>query len=237
MKQFKPKSRFFQITKTIQAGIIFAVFIIYILALILNTDFRATVFHNPLSLTVSIILWILFLTSIIFIYLDFAVFNKSLKECDDIQKNAYLDDLTGMPNRFSCDLVFQMYAEPDKMKHVACALIIIDNLISINETISHEAGNQVIIDFSNILEEIGEDYGFVGRNGGNEFLLVIENCNKNQMEDFFEQLNTRLKRYNTLELNTPIEIYYKYVLNDELQATRFSQLITEVYKLVHNRDH
>ena len=228
MKHFKPKSRFFQITKLIQAGILLVSFITYFLFIFLNADFR--------SLFANILLGLFFIVNLVFTYLDLTVFKKAIKESDDIQRNAYLDDLTGMPNRFSCDLVFQMYAEPDKLKHVACALIVIDNLISINENISRDAGNQIIIDFSNILEEIGEDYGFVGRNGGNEFLLVIEKGTRNQMENFFEQLNTRLKRYNALELNNPIEINYKYVLNDELNATRFSSIITEVYKQVHTKD-
>ena len=236
MKTFKPKSHFFKITKLIQSGILFTGIVIYFLFLILNTEFRAAIFYSTLSLFAHILLWIFFIANSIFLYLDLTIYQKAIKESDDIQKNAYLDDLTGMPNRFSCDLVFQMYAEPDKLKHVGCALIVIDNLISINENIGRDAGNQIIIDFSNILEEIGEDYGFVGRNGGNEFLLVIENGTKSQMESFFSQLNTRLKRYNALELNNPIDISYRYVLNDELNATRFSNIITEVYKQVHARD-
>lgn len=236
MKHFKPKYRFFQITKLIQAGILFTSLIIYLLFIILNDEFRAGIFQNTLSILTNILLLLFFLANALFTFLDLSIFKNTIKESDDIQKNAYLDDLTGMPNRFSCDLVFQMYAEPDKLKHVGCALIVIDNLISINETIGRDAGNQIIIDFSNILEEIGEDYGFVGRNGGNEFLLVIENGTKSQMESFFSQLNTRLKRYNALELNNPIDISYRYVLNDELNAMRFSNIITEVYKQVHTRD-
>ena len=44
------------------------------------------------------------------------------------------------------------------------------------------------------------------------------------MESFFKQLDTRLKRYNVLALNNPIEINYKYVLNDDLHADRSPQL-------------
>jgi GGDEF domain-containing protein len=105
--------------------------------------------------------------------------------------------------------------------------------MAINEQFGREAGNQVIIDFSHILEEIGEEFGFVGRNGGNEFLLVIEKCTKEQMEDFFTQLNARLKRYNVLTLNNPIAIRYGYALNEGLHFTNFSEIITEVYSKVH----
>lgn len=234
MKQYKPKSIFFKITKMIQAGIIFATLVVFILFIILNTDFRMALFQSPLTSVSTMLLWTFFLANIIFTFLDFCIFYKDLRASDEIQRATYLDDLTGMPNRFSCDLVFQMYAEPEKIQHVGCALIEIDNLIATNEQYGREAGNQILIDFSNILEEIGSDYGFVGRNGGNEFLLVIENGNKQSMDNFFDEIHTRLTRYNALELNHPIKIYYKYVLNDELQASRFSEIITEVYKLVHN---
>lgn len=236
MKQYKPKSNFFKITKIIQAGIILATLVVFTFFILLNSDFRLALFGNPLTTIFTMLLWTFFLANIVFIILDFRIFYKNLRDSDEIQRSTYLDDLTGMPNRFSCDLVFQMYAEPEKIQHVGCALIEIDNLIATNEQFGRDAGNQILIDFSNILEEIGSDYGFVGRNGGNEFLLVIENSNKQSMDKFFDEIHTRLKRYNALELNHPIKIYYKYVLNDELHANRFSEIITEVYKLVHNRN-
>lgn len=236
MKNHLIQSHHFKITKIVQAGIIIATLVIFIFLLLLNSDFRMSLFRSPLAILSTMLLWSFFLANVIFIILDFRVFYKTLQVSDEIQHAAYLDDLTGMPNHFSCDLVFQMYAEPEKIQHVGCALIEIDNLITTNEQLGREAGNQILIDFSNILEEIGSDYGFVGRNGGNEFLLVVENGNKQSMENFFNEVHTRLKRYNALELNNPIKIYYKYVLNDELHANRFSDIITEVYKLVHNRN-
>lgn len=236
MKKYTPKSHLFKTIKLVQACVILAILILFILFILFNSDFRMALFRSSLAVFSTMLLWTFFLANAIFILLDFLIFYKELQASDDIQRTAYLDDLTGMPNRFSCDLVFQMYAEPEKIQHVGCALIEIDNLISTNEQHGREAGNQILIDFSNILEEIGSDYGFVGRNGGNEFLLVIENGSSQLMESFFEQLKIRLKRYNALELNHPIEIYYKYVLNDDLHATRFSHIITEVYSKLHHKD-
>ena len=189
MKNHLIQSHHFKITKIVQAGIIIATLVIFIFLLLLNSDFRMSLFQSPLAILSTMLLWSFFLANVIFIILDFRVFYKTLQVSDEIQHAAYLDDLTGMPNRFSCDLVFQMYAEPEKIQHVGCALIEIDNLITTNEQLGREAGNQILIDFSNILEEIGSDYGFVGRNGGNEFLLVVENGNKQSMENFFNELD------------------------------------------------
>ena len=164
-----------------------------------------------------------------FLCIDFTYWGKAINDSDELRKSAYLDNLTGMPNRTSCDLIFEMYGSEKSLLNVGCALITIDNLIDINATKGRDAGNQVLIDFSNILTEVSEGIGFAGRNGGNEFLLVIEDCHSGQMENFFEQLNIRLKRYNALALNDPISIRYEYVLNSEWKLSRFSDIITELY--------
>jgi diguanylate cyclase (GGDEF)-like protein len=197
------------------------------------TVFLAVCCFVPLNVPQNIFIILLIVENAIFIYVDFAVYAKALEESDDIKRTAYMDELTGMPNRYSCDVLFSRYATEQSMQKVGCALIVIDNLMAINDQFGREAGNQVIIDFSQMLEEIGEEFGFVGRNGGNEFLLVIEKCTAQQMEDFFAQLNTRLKRYNVLTLNNPIAIRYGYALNAELHFTNFSEIITEVYSKVH----
>jgi diguanylate cyclase (GGDEF)-like protein len=218
MTQFNSQFKKYKRTKIIQAVL---------------TVFLAICSFIPLDVPQNIFLILLIVENAIFIYMDFAIYLKAIKESDDIKKTAYMDELTGMPNRYSCDVLFSKYATQQSIQKVGCALIIIDNLMAINEQFGREAGNQVIIDFSHILEEIGEEFGFVGRNGGNEFLLVIEKCTKEQMEDFFTQLNTRLKRYNVLTLNNPIAIRYGYALNEALHFTNFSEIITEVYSKVH----
>ena len=50
----------------------------------------------------------------------------------DANQIAYLDKLTGIPNRYSCDLIFQNMDTPDKVKHVGCFLLSIKNLIEIH---------------------------------------------------------------------------------------------------------
>ena len=110
MKQYKPKSNFFKITKMIQARITIATLVVFILFIISNSDFRMALFQSPLASISTMLLWTFFLANIIFTILDHRVFYKALHDSDEIQRSTYLDDLTGMPNRFSCDLVFQMYA-------------------------------------------------------------------------------------------------------------------------------
>lgn len=217
----------------IHLAVIAVCLVFYLVVLVLDAFSPDILDEHLTMLLINGDLIVLFAAALIALYYNFNQIAPALKESDELQKTAFLDDLTGMPNRYSCDLVFEMYGKNQSIENIGCALIIIGNLVTINATSGRDAGNQVIIDFCRILEDIGEDFGFVGRNGGNEFLLVIEDCNKEKMDDFFRQLDDRLTRYNCLELNDAIDIYYKYVLNQDLKADRFSDVITAVYRALH----
>lgn len=237
MNKYKPIFKNYQLTKFLQIGFSLILLVLDILLMVLYPDYRNKLSENPLYFIPQLIIILFIIVNLLFLVVDLTAFRKAVQERDTLKRAAYVDELTGMPNRLSCDLVFQMYGgESAKINHVACALITISNLSATNIALGRDAGDQILIDFCNILEEVGSDYGFVGRNGGNEFLLVIENCTKEHMESFFKQLDTRLKRYNVLALNNPIEINYKYVLNDDLHADRFSAIITAAYNQLHNSD-
>lgn len=61
----------------------------------------------------------------------------------------------------------------------------------------------------------------VGRNGGNEFLMIVNHGSHDTMEYFIESLNQQLKEYNEEHSNAPIQIQYAYILNEEAHAESF----------------
>lgn len=97
----------------------------------------------------------------------------------------------------------------------------------------HVVGDQMLKDFSGILESVGDAFGVVGRNGGNEFLMIVNHGSHDTMEYFIESLNQQLKEYNEEHSNAPIQIQYAYILNEEAHAEYFSTLLTETYNKLH----
>ena len=114
---------------------------------------------------------------------------------------------------------------------MGCALITISNLQKINEEGGREKGDIALQNFSDLLEKVGDSYGFVGRNGGNEFITVLDNCDTSKAEKFISALEDTITQYNN-KPDTPvkIEINYAYALNAEIGAESFSDLITYTYK-------
>lgn len=110
----------------------------------------------------------------------------------------------------------------------------ISNLRMINETKGHSAGDRMILDFCSIFEEIGDKFGFVGRNGGNEYVMVMNACTHEGMQRFIEELTEHLEEYNTQHTEAPIDFQYAYLLNTDVKAQVFSQLLTATYNKLHS---
>ena len=220
----------FKALKIIQLLLMILVIIVYIILFMSIPDMRDYVEHSNALRVTNISLFVLILIGILVTIYDLSKYVPILTEYEEQKNKSYLDALTGIPNRFSCDLVFEMYGENRKLNNVACGIIVIDNLIDINREKGRIAGNQALVDFSWMLEDISDDYGFAGRNGGNEFLLIVDNCDELKIKEIFEKLTKRVSDYNMQPGKDSIKISYAHVLNNKFHATKFSDIIAEAYK-------
>ncbi len=216
--------KYYKILKFIQLFFLITTGIISFLLLVLNPYLSANIFEDKSLFTLCFIVWVLLIVSFLFLLLDFSRLETMISVNHALHKTAYLDNLTGIPNRHSCDLIFESYAYKKNIHNVGCCVLTIKNLLDINRTRSHEEGDAIIQDFCNILENVGDRFGFVGRNGGNEFLVVLESCTEHLIQEFIKQLLEELDVYNHIH-NNKIEVLYEYALNIEEKVTRFSDLV------------
>ncbi len=95
-----------------------------------------------------------------------------------ISYQATHDALTGLWNRaeFEMQLDHAITASRRSFEnHVVC-IVDVDQLKIINETCSHEAGDQLLAKISEMLREHVRDSDMVARLGGDEFGLLLRNC-------------------------------------------------------------
>lgn len=170
---------------------------------------------------------IFFILSVIF---DFYILHKTASIGRHLNKMAYIDKLTGLPNRYSCDILIDSFGAPERLAGAGFILMQIKNLMSVNADAGHDNGNWLISEFCTILEEVSEEYGYVGRNGGNEFIILIENCDSTAADMFLSDLTKRIHGYNEMNVGTPMEIAYARVLNIDEHREKISELISLGYK-------
>ncbi len=90
------------------------------------------------------------------------------------ENSASTDYLTGMPNARS--LFLQLDAEVARCKRsgesVAVLVCDLDGFKAINDRFGHLEGNRVLRDFAARLKECCREYDYIGRMGGDEFVIV-----------------------------------------------------------------
>lgn len=216
----------FKIFKTIQLIVAIILFFVFLI-LLLNPLLRNSIYTNKELFLLCGLLWLFMIYSFITIFFDLKKLRESIVSEHTLNRKAYLDSLTGIPNRYSCDLIFDTYKHATDIGEIGCALFCISNLSDINEKKGREAGDQVLQDFSALLGSVADSYGFVGRNGGNEFIAVLENCSEGCMTTFIHAVEDEIKKQ-----GLPFSITSAYVLNHYEKLAHFTDLISLVYKKI-----
>ncbi len=236
--EFYNRSKRANVYNTIYLYKIFSLVLLCVLTIILAFLFHRDkeIFHRisdastPAFFVVTAICLVLFVISIL---IDFYILRKTASIGRHLNKLVYLDHLTGLPNRYSCDLLIESFNTPERLPNAGFLLMTLSNLNSINDESGHDDGNNLIFEFSSILEDVSENYGYVGRNSGNEFIILIENCDNTVADMFLLELTKRIHGYNEMSVGTPIEVTYARVLNCEEHADKISDLISMGYKKIH----
>ena len=226
--------RYYKQPKWVQLIVLSIITIISFTVLFSNSELRKSLYSNRALFLLAAFMWGLLLFSFVCLLYDFMKMKFFVRESHALNKAAYLDKMTDLPNRNSLDTVFLMGSKDKDISKMGCSLIRISNLPKINDEKGHDYGDRAIQAFSYILESVGDNYGFVGRNGGNEFLAIIENCDAQKMDAFLRSIKSELAEYNGAP-NSPvyIEIKYVYTLNSELNLGTFTELITNTYRKLH----
>lgn len=86
------------------------------------------------------------------------------------------DPLTGLLNRRSISLRMSELGRSEPNNGNAVLLLDVDDFKFINDTHGHAVGDLVLIEISAIISQSMRAPDFVGRFGGEEFLVILENC-------------------------------------------------------------
>lgn len=109
---------------------------------------------------------------------------------DNMERLSYTDGLTGLHNRMGMDKFIPEWMDAGKFDTMAMAAIDLDNFKTINDTYGHAAGDKALITLSMNLQNFYRDTNaLVGRNGGDEFLILIKDADPQWLEENMRQLH------------------------------------------------
>ena len=129
-----------------------------------------------------------------------------------LEQRAYTDAHTGLPNKDACE---ELLNNKEKVsEHTACLMFDLNNLKIINDTKGHSKGDQLIFNFVHLLRRVIPQEAFVGRYGGDEFMVVIYNTSKTEIEDILMQLSREKDSLNSRGNDMPIDYACGWAISD-----------------------
>lgn len=142
-------------------------------------------------ISIFIFLGILFIATVIM----FIVSHRGeAKEKKVLENLSIQDPLTSALNRRAFDFTAGQYLGylGKTLKNEASLLFIdIDYFKHVNDRFGHEAGDKILKEFSAALREIFGDEGYVSRYGGDEFVVLVQNGDKDAINKQLELLKKK----------------------------------------------
>ena len=167
----------------------------------------------------------------------FSSMNDSIARHDrDVRRMAYTDALTGLTNRlaFRESLDHRLMMLRGAGRQLALLFADIDDFKRVNDTLGHEAGDDVLVQFANrirdVVERMGGDESLLARFGGDEFVILIQNGDVRASA-------TRLAEVLVRELGQPLVVEGRQVfLGTSIGITLFPEDASGATGLMKNGD-
>ena len=137
--------------------------------------------------SIGTIVMLYYLQKIIEIYL----------QAESAHQSANTDYLTKLPNRRKMDLLLneQIAASRANSFPLTISLFDVDYFKKVNDTYGHDVGDSVLVELSDLLTAyIGQKF-YVGRWGGEEFLLVCPGKNLKEIHEYGENIRKVIEEH------------------------------------------
>ncbi|MCF7816161.1 MAG: GGDEF domain-containing protein [Candidatus Pacebacteria bacterium] len=160
---------------------------------------------------------------------------RGYKKYNQAKKWAFTDELTGLPNaraykeRVHRDIAYSK-------RHggsLTLALIDIDHFKEFNDTFGHDAGNRVLQLLGTFLNRMCRETDFVGRWGGEEFVILLKNSTTEGAQLYFERL-----RNGVTQIDSDIKLTCSFGITelqkDDTAQTFFKRADVSLYSAKQN---
>lgn len=167
-------------------------------------------------------------TLVIFLICALYEFVVSLSE---MSRKAYIDEKTKLYNRMRWDEIIENKISNNEI--IGVMMIDINNLKQTNDTYGHSAGDKLIADFADILRRSVGSSGTLFRWGGDEFVILVRNANRQKLEDYVSRIHKEVDEHNRLE--NPLSIHFAcgYAVSDDFPTLSKRELLDKADELMY----
>lgn len=124
-------------------------------------------------------------------------FKKLEKEKKDLFLMARTDSLSGLANRNYLNEFLEILIPTAKRKNSEFAFLFLDldNFKTINDSLGHHIGDELLLNVSDVLKKVLRPNDFIARVGGDEFVLIIQDFKSNlELTNIIKRIQEQLSK-------------------------------------------
>lgn len=123
-------------------------------------------------------------------------------ELDGFEVSKVRDPLTGLFNKKDIEVMARQSMKYHPNDEIMLAIIDIDDFKQVNDTKGHMFGDEVILRVSEVIKNAVGDKGYVGRIGGDEFMIVVNGANsEDEQRNILRSIKNGINEIYSLETN------------------------------------
>lgn len=101
----------------------------------------------------------------------------------ELKELANKDGLTKLYNRYGFDEMAEKMISKNPKEHCVAVLLDVDDFKLINDMYGHAYGDKALISLSENMQKFFPSSALLGRNGGDEFCILLPNCTANEAKE------------------------------------------------------
>lgn len=136
---------------------------------------------------------------------------------DKLKQICEVDMLTKLYNRYSFEEKVKIL---DVEENMPLGIIMgdINGLKMVNDSLGHIEGDKLIISIAEVLRDVTNDRGYAFRWGGDEFVILLPNCDEDDYKSVIEKINKECneRKYDYFQLSIALAAEVKDNTNEDI---------------------
>lgn len=141
----------------------------------------------------------------------------------ELNRKASIDFATGLYNRSCCR---ELILNEEVINEPLCLMLFdLNRLKHVNDTMGHDAGDVMIRSFTDILRRKIPSTDFIGRYGGDEFMVVINKCDQSSVEKILTDITDAVDQHNALKGRITLSYSVGYAMSEDYPGCTMNLLM------------
>lgn len=113
----------------------------------------------------------------------------------ELKELAHKDGLTKLYNRYGFDEMAEKMISKNPKEHCVAVLLDVDDFKLINDMYGHAYGDKALISLSENMQKFFPSSALLGRNGGDEFCILLPNCTMEEVKESLIEFTKTTKTF------------------------------------------